>query len=83
MKEMEPYDITEYVIQILASVPNGITPGDLLKSLTGAIGIAIAGTAKNINDDEMYESFVEVIKEFAQREGAREIFNSLFRAEVV
>lgn len=83
MKEMEPYDITEYVIQILASVPNGITPGDLLKSLAGAIGIAIAGMAKNINDDKMYESFVEVVKEFAQREEARKIFNSLFRAEVV
>lgn len=81
MKENEKDEITQCVITILQALPDGITPGILVKSLTGALGIAFAGTAKDIYDDKMYEGFGELVKEFAQRKGAREIFNHIFRAE--
>lgn len=81
MKENETDVVTQCVIGILTAVPNEITPGILIKSLAGSLGIALAGTAKDIYDDKMYEDFVDVVKVFAQREGAREIFNHIFRAE--
>lgn len=83
MKEKESDVITQCVIGILTSVPDEIRPTILFRSLMGALGIVIAGTAKDIYDDKMYEGFGEVVKEFAQREGAREIFNHIFRAEEV
>lgn len=81
MKENESGEITQCVISILTAVPDEITPTILFKSLIGALGIFIAGIAKDIYDDKMYEGFGELVKEFAQREGARELFNRIFRAE--
>lgn len=83
MKDEEANEITQCVISILTALPDGIRPTILFRSLMGALGIVIAGTAKDIYDDKMYEGFGEVVKEFAQREGAREIFNHIFRAEEV
>ena len=73
--------VTQCVIGILTAVPNEISPSILIKSLTSALGIALAGTSKDIYDDKMYEDLVDVVKGFAQRKGAREIFNHIFRAE--
>ena len=83
MKENENDEITQCVIGILQSVPDNITPGILVKSMTSALGIVFAGTAKDVYDDKMYEGFCEVVKEFAQREDAKEIFNSIFKSELV
>lgn len=83
MKENETDVITRCVISILQAVPDDITPGILVKSLTGALGIVFAGTAKDVYDDKMYEGFGEVVKVFAQREGAAEIFNRIFKSEIV
>lgn len=78
MKEKGSDEITTIVISILQSFPDGTRTSVLLKSLTGALGIALAGTARDINDDMMYEGLVDVVKEFAQREDAREVFNLVF-----
>lgn len=83
MKENETDEITRCVISILTAVPDNISPGTLVKSLTSAIGIVFAGTAKDIYKDEMYEGIGELVKMFAQREGAKEIFNSIFKSEQV
>lgn len=83
MKEEEANEITQCVITVLTAMPDGVRPSTLIKTLTGALGIVLAGTAKDIYDDKMYEGFVDVVKDFAQRKGAREIFNHIFRAELV
>lgn len=81
MKENETDEITRCVISILQAVPDNTSPGILVKSLMGAIGIVFAGTAKDIYEDKMYEDLGELVKMFAQREGAAQIFNSIFRTE--
>lgn len=81
MKENETNEVMRCVISILQAVPNNISPDILVKSLTGAIGIVFAGTAKDIYEDKMYEDFGELVKSFAQREGAAQIFNCIFRTE--
>lgn len=83
MKENEKDLVTQCVIGILTSLPDESRSTILCRALMGALGIVIAGTAKDIYDDKMYEGLGEVVKEFAQREGAREIFNHIFRAEEV
>lgn len=79
MEEINTKETLECAIRVLSAFPAGISTGAVLKSLTAVLGIFIAGTVKDIYNDEMYENLVDIIKSFAQDEGGREIFNSAFR----
>lgn len=79
MKEDEKKEIAECAVRILSTFPAEISVGALMKILTTVLGVVIAGTAKDVYDDEMYKNLCDIIKDFAQRDEAREIFHRTFR----